>query len=71
MEDVYKRQLYPGASFPPYPAGQDGEPDASENRQDGGSDVAEKRQNSAADTELILVETDEEEWKVMESGENV
>ena len=63
--------LYPGASFPPYPAGQDGEPDASENRQDGGSDAAEKRQNSAADTELILVETDEEEWKVMESGENV
>lgn len=63
--------LYPGASFPPYPAGQDGEPDASENQQDGGSDAAEKRQNSAADTELILVETDEEEWKVMESGENV
>ena len=74
--------LYPGASFPPYPAGQDGEPDASENQQDGGSDAAEnqqngrsdaaeKQQNSAADTELILVETDEEEWKVMESGENV
>lgn len=74
--------LYPGASFPPYPAGQDGEPNAAQNRQNvepnaaqnqqnGRSDAAEKQQNSAADTELILVETDEEEWKVMESGENV
>lgn len=74
--------LYPGASFPPYQAGQDGEPNAAQNRQNGEpnaaqnqqngrSDAAEKQQNSAADTELILVETDEEEWKVMESGENV
>lgn len=52
--------LYPGASFPPYQAGQDGE-----------NDAAEMQQDPAADTELILVETDEEEWKVMESGENV
>ena len=52
--------LYPGASFPPYQENKQAEqPDGRKNRKDG------------QDTELLLVETDEEEWKVMESGENV